>query len=152
MITIKSNKELFFGQAKVGYVRMAIDTITNRPSERTYELKIIDTCFKIEQEEIPTYNEATSNYEKKTAMVEVPIARKERYVIYNYDTIEGLAKVLNLKRSDFDGEIKYINELFRQGLLLITKKECQDSLSGIVGKGMYLSEVQDWEIENYDNN
>ena len=96
MITIKSNKELFFGQAKVGYVRMAIDTITNRPSERTYELKIIDTCFKIEQEEIPTYNEATSTYEKKTAMVEVPIARKERYVIYNYDTIEGLAKVLNL--------------------------------------------------------
>nr|DAM45110.1 MAG TPA: hypothetical protein [Caudoviricetes sp.] len=147
MISIKSNKELFFGQAKLGYVRMHIDMIINRPTERTYELKIVDSCFKLEEEEVPVYDEVNHVYERKTVTVEVPIAKKDRFVTYNYETVEGLAKVLNLKRTDFDSDTKYINELFRQGLLLTTKKECQDSISGISGKGMYLSEVQDWEIE-----
>lgn len=76
MISIKSNKELFFGQAKLGYVRMHIDMIINRPSERTYELKIVDSCFKLEEEEVPVYDEVNHAYERKTVTVEVPIAKK----------------------------------------------------------------------------
>lgn len=32
MIAIRSNKELFFGEAKAGFIRMEIEEIINRPS------------------------------------------------------------------------------------------------------------------------
>ena len=56
-----------------------------------------------------------------------------------------LGKILQLKDSDFPSLTDYINELFRQGLLITTQQECQKGISG-EGKGMYFSEAQDWII------
>lgn len=47
MIAIQSNKKLQFPPANVGYVKMEIDLIQNKPIEEVYEIRIIDTCFDI---------------------------------------------------------------------------------------------------------
>ena len=33
-ISVKTNKEFFFGGAKIGFIKMTIDSITNLPKER----------------------------------------------------------------------------------------------------------------------
>ena len=37
------------------------------------------------------------------------------------------------------------NKLFQKGLLIIIQSECQQGISG-EGKGMYFSEINDWQI------
>ena len=132
MIAIRSNKELFFGEAKSGFIRMEI---INRPSTQTYTLRIVDTCFKEIEEEVEVWNETEGVMKTEKIKDERIQGHKTRYVSYSYDQVKILA------------EVEYINELFKLGLLIVTQKECKESLAGYENKGMYLSEATDWELE-----
>lgn len=147
MIAIRSNKELFFGEAKAGFIRMEIEEIINRPATQTYTLRIVDTCFKEIEEEIEVWNETEGVMKTERIKDERTQGQKTRYVSYSYDQFKILAKVLKLDKSKFPSEVEYINELFKLGLLIVTQKECKESLAGYENKGMYLSEMADWELE-----
>lgn len=147
MIAIRSKKELFFGEAKAGFIRMEIDEIINKPSTQMYTLKIIDTCFKEVEEEVEVWNEAEGVMKTEKIKDERIQGQKTRYVSYSYDHVKGLAAILKLNKSKFPSEVEYINELFKKGLLIVTQKECVESLAGYDNKGMYLSEATDCELE-----
>lgn len=147
MIAIRSNKELFFGEAKAGFIRMEIEEIINRPSTQTYALRIVDTCFKEIEEEVEVWNETEGVMKTEKIKDERIQGHKTRYVSYSYDQVKILAEVLKLNKSKFPSEVEYINELFKLGLLIVTQKECKESLTGYENKGMYLSEATDWELE-----
>lgn len=57
MIAVKSNKVLQFPPTYRGIVTMEIDMIINRPEAEAYEMRIIDTCTKIVQKEVPVIGE-----------------------------------------------------------------------------------------------
>lgn len=143
MIAIRSNKELFFGEAKAGFIRMEIEEIINRPATQTYTLRIVDTCFK----EIEVWSETEGVMKTERIKDERIQGQKTRYVTYSYNQVKILAEVLKLNKSKFPSEVEYINELFKLGLLIVTQKECKESLAGYENKGMYLSEATDWELE-----
>jgi hypothetical protein len=147
MIAIRSNKELFFGEAKSGFIRMEIEEIINRPASQTYTLRIVDTCFKEIEEEIEVWSETEKVMKTEKIKDERLQGQKTRYVSYSYNQVKILAEVLKLNKSKFPSEVEYINELFKLGLLIVTQKECKDSLAGYENKGMYLSEATDWELE-----
>lgn len=147
MIAIRSNKELFFGEAKLGFIRMEVEEIINRPASQTYTLRIVDTCFKEIEEEIEVWNETEGVMKTEKIKDERIQGQKTRYVSYSYNHIKGLADALKLDKSKFPSEVEYINELFKLGLLIVTQKECKESLAGYENKGMYLSEATDWELE-----
>jgi hypothetical protein len=142
MIAIQSKVKLQFPPACVGFVKMEIDLIQNKPSEEVYEIRIIDTCFEIingEQEVLEN-----GEFVKKQVEVEKILGTNTRLKKYAYAELIGIGKMLNIDFSDNSKTIENINELFSKGLLLITQSECQQGISG-EGKGMYFSNVQDWE-------
>jgi hypothetical protein len=130
MIAIKSNKELYFPSGK-GFVTMSMDMIINRPETGTYEMRIVDTC------------------ERETMMDNQPITQfvgfMTRFKTMTYEELDALAELLNVDMTV--GSLREnINELFRQGLLIVTQKECVDGIYGEPGLGQYASQAQDWEI------
>ena len=145
MIAIKSEKKLLFPPASVGYVTMEIDLIQNKPKEGVYELRIIDTCTDNVLEKISVPNEDGTGLEEKEVEVVKTLGTNVKFKTYTYEELAMLGKILQLKDSDFPSLTDYINELFRQGLLITTQQECQKGISG-EGRGMYFSEAQDWEI------
>lgn len=158
MIAIQSNKQLQFPPANVGYVRMEIDLIQNKPNEGVYELRIIDTCFEkiITQKLKPSYVPQYTTDEPPILIEPLPtdyedietekvLEKHTRFKKYGYEDLKQLAQSLNIDFSDTLLTVENINSLFREGLLLVTQGECQAGISG-VGKGMYFSEVTDWEL------
>ena len=144
MIAIQSNKKLQFPPASVGYVTMEIDLIQNKPKEEVCELRILDTCTDVVIEKNPVLNTQGEIVEEEKEVVKV-LGTNFRYKSYTYQELAQLGQTLNLDASNFPSSIDYINELFKQGLLVITQQECQEGISG-EGKGMYFSEAQDWVI------
>lgn len=156
MIAIQSNKKLQFPPASVGYVKMEIDLIQNKPIEEVYEIRIIDTCFdmvlekqlkknyvpKITEKEPITLIEPTEEDYEDVEIVKV-FGTNTRLKRYTYSELKQLSTKLNIDFSDNSLTLQNINELFRQGLLVTTQLECQQGISGNK-KGMYFSEVQDW--------
>lgn len=140
-IAIKSNKDLMFPPSYRGIVTTEIDLIQNKPAHEVYELRIIDTCTKQVEEEIENFNPETQQTETKTVTITkvlgTPVTRLKSY---KYAELGQLSAVLNLNTEDFETQTDYINELFRQGLLITTQQECE------AGSGMYFSEASDWEI------
>lgn len=143
MIAIQSNKKLQFPPASVGYVKMEIDLIQNKASEEVYEVRIIDTCFDkvTETKEVIEDGQTVQKLEEVTKI----LGTNTRFKKYQYAELKELGKLLNIDFSDNSKTIENINQLFREGLLLITQSECQQGISG-TGKGMYFSQAQDWEI------
>lgn len=143
MIAIQSNKKLQFPPVSVGYVKMEIDLIQNKASEQVYEIRIIDTCFDkvIETKEVIENGQLVQKQEEVTSI----LGTNTRLKKYQYTELKELGKLLNIDFSDNSKTIENINQLFREGLLLITQLECQQGISG-TGKGMYFSQAQDWEI------
>lgn len=130
MIAIKSNRELYFPSGK-GFVTMNIDMIINRPEMGVYEMRIVDTCEK----------ETTVNGETITQFV----GFITRFKTMTYTELDDLVQLLNVDMTI--GSLREnINELFRQGLLIVTQKECVDGIYGEPGLGQYASQAQDWEI------
>ena len=144
MIAIKSTKKLQFPPASIGYVTMEIDLIQNKPNDEVYELRIIDTCTDvvIEKTFVPNIQGEIEEQEKEVVKV---LGTNIRSKSYTYQELSQLGQILNLNISNFPSLTDYINELFRQGLLITTQQECQKGISG-EGKGMYFSEAQDWII------
>ena len=142
MIAIQSTKKLQFPPASVGFVKMEIDLIQNKPSEELYELRIVDTCFDNIKEEIKTLNEQGELVKEVKDTVKV-FGTNVRFKTYTYAQLKQLATQLNVDFSDNTLTLENINQLFREGLLLITQLECQQGIS-TPGKGMYFSEAQDW--------
>ena len=142
IIAIKSNKKLKFPPTSVGYVVMEIDLIQNKPKEGVYELRIVDRCVEDVLEKVHIINEQGES-EEKDVLIEKTIASTTRFKTYTYDELSMLGKILQLNVLDFPSLTDYINELFRQGLLITTQQECQKGISG-EGRGMYFSEAQDW--------
>jgi hypothetical protein len=128
-IAIKTNIKLQFPPANVGYIRIEIDLIQNKQNESVYELRLKDTCFDIINSE------------------EVVLATNTRFKKYNYADINYIGQIVNVDFSDNTQRINQINEIFARGLLAITQQECLDGISGIPDKGMYFSEVQNWELD-----
>lgn len=164
MIAIQSNKNLMFPPSHRGIVTMEIDLIQNRPREEMYEMRIIDSCHIDVEEEYTQMEEngtkevpnpefqinpdapeflTVPNYEEvtKTRTVKKQIGKDVyRTKKMSYTELDQLAQILQVDMTDTSGLRENINELFRQGLLLITQQECQ------AGEGNYFSEAQDWEI------
>lgn len=154
-IAIKSTVKLSFPPAYTGFVEMEIDLIQNKPSEKLYELRIVDSCYDFVEETVflpvPRKETAQDGESEIQDFVERKVTRKKifgtnvRFKTYTYAEISTLALSLNLNRSEYETETEFINDLFRHGLLLTTRLECQQNLSG-EGKGMYFSVPEVWEI------
>ena len=144
MIAIQSTKKLQFPPASIGYITMEIDLVQNKPKEEVYELRIVDTCTDVVVEKTPILNIQGEIEEEEKEVVKV-LGTNVRSKIYTYQELSQLGQILKLNVSNFPSLTDYINELFKQGLLITTQQECQKGISG-EGKGMYFSEVQDWII------
>ena len=142
MIAIQSTKKLQFPPTSVGFVKMEIDLIQNKPKEEVYELRIADTCTDVVIEKTPVLNIQGEIEEEEKEVVKV-LGTNFRYKSYTYQELSQLEQILNLNVSNFPSLIDYINELFKQELLITTQQECQKGISE-EGKGMYFSEAQDW--------
>ena len=123
---------------------MEIDLVQNKPKEEVYELRIVDTCTDVVLEKTPVFNIQGEVEEEEKEVVKV-LGTNIRSKSYTYQELSQLGQILNLNISNFPSLTDYINELFRQGLLITTQQECQKGISG-EGKGMYFSEAQDWII------
>lgn len=149
-VAIKSTVKLRFPPRFEGFVEMRIKDITNSPEEERYRLLIVDTCYDYEDIENEIYED---NYDpdtgegltKEVVRTRVDYHEQIRERFYSYSELSILGKMLNLDKSKFKDETEYINELFTQGLLLMTQKECMDNISG-PGLGMYFSKVNEWVI------
>ena len=144
MIAIQSNKKLMFPPASVGFIKMEIDLIQNKPSEGLYEIRIVDSCIDITTETIPLLESDGTPVENQVETTKV-LASTTRFKTYTYEQLNQLGNLLQINITDFPSLTDYINELFRRGLLLTTQQECERGLS-VPGKGMYFSEAQDWVI------
>ncbi|HAT77707.1 MAG TPA: hypothetical protein DCS19_13030 [Flavobacterium sp.] len=151
MITtaIQSNKKLQFPPASVGYVKMEIDLIQNKPTLERYELRIVDTCFDyvlekqlkkgyVSQEDI----EPTDDDYEDVEVIKI-LGTNTRFKHYSYDELRQLSQML--PNVEYDNEIDKINALFQLGLLITTQGECVQGISG-EGLGMYFSKSTDWEL------
>ena len=146
MIAIQSNKRLQFPPASVGFIKMEMDLIQNKPSEGLYELRIVDSCIDTITETVSSLKPDGTPEENQVETTKV-LASTTRFKTYTYEQLNQLGNLLQINTTDFSSLTDYINELFRKGLLLITQQECQQGIS-MPGKGMYFSEAQDWEIIN----
>lgn len=148
MIAIQSNKKLQFPPASVGFVRMEIDLIQNKPKEEVYELRIIDTCFEYGTERrlklsyVQQENVDPTEDDYEDVEIEVVLGKNTRFKTYSYDELKQMSQII--PTSNADNEIDQINGLFKNGLLFITQMECSQNISG-EGKGMYFSQTTDWE-------
>ena len=106
-------------------------------------MRIIDTCTDNILEKISVPNEDGTGLEEKEVEVVKTLGTNVRFKTYTYDELAMLGKILQLNVLDFPSLTDYINELFRQELLITTQQECQKGISG-EGRGMYFSEAQDW--------
>ena len=144
IIAIQSNKKLMFPPASVGFIKMEIDLIQNKPSEGLYEIRIVDSCIDTITETVSSLKPDGTPEENQVETTKV-LASITRFKTYTYDQLDQLGNLLQINITDFSSLTDYINELFRRGLLLTTQQECQKGISG-EGKGMYFSEAQDWVI------
>ncbi len=154
-IAIVSNEKLHFPPVYQGYVEMNIEVIQNKPEQEIYELRIVDTCFDWIEEDyqepiitppIEEGGKPVIEFETRTRRIKKIFAQSVRPLkVFTYDELANLAKLISLKRVDFESDTEFINELFRRGFLLMTKQECTVGLNG-TGKGMYFSTADVWSI------
>ncbi|MBU8884078.1 hypothetical protein KSK37_13370 [Kaistella sp. DKR-2] len=145
MIAIKSNKDLMFPPSFKGTVTMKMDLIQNKPDQQVYEIRITDTCTKEVEEEIEVSvdTDGENQTQTQTQLVTKQFGKEQvRFKTMSYAELDALASELNIDLSDKTQLRENINELFRQGFLLVTQKECLE------GRGIYFSEAQDWETVN----
>lgn len=141
-IAIRSKKKLPFDLvARIeGFIKVEID-LYQRTKEGWY-LRIIDTCtYEVqEQEEQP-------NPENPAEMISVPVKVEKtasiiREKVYPAEFLNTLAIAVNAKKLIKNESFAVdLDKLFQAGLLALTQQECME------GKGIYLSNAQDWEID-----
>jgi hypothetical protein len=143
-IAIETIREFQFDGDRAGYIRMEIQSVTNDIVSEIYTLNILDSAFKIETVQVRKDNPASEDDIFETSTARFNIASKLRTISKSYKDLDGLAKLLNLKRENFKTETEYINTLFSKGLMLITQQECTSGYMG-EGLGRYKTKAQDWK-------
>lgn len=137
MIAIQSKKPLFFPPNHKGIITVEITKISNRPKEEYYDITFRDTCYIVVQEQNKIIDE---NGEPQIVTKEVKRYlgnSQTRTKSYPYKKIKEMFK---LSSADAElNEVDKFNEFFRQILLTLTQKECND------GNGIYLSKAKDWK-------
>lgn len=143
MIAIQTKKDVIFKTSK-GKVRMEIDLIQNKPNEKVYELRIIDSVYKNVTENIQKGMDKNDQpiLEERTSFKQVD-KNEARFKTFKYEEFDALVSAMGV---DTSVSVDAINDVFRQGLLFITQQECQAGITGEPGFGMYFTEAQDWEI------
>lgn len=136
-IRIKSNKPLMFPPMHRGFVRMEIDLIQNKPTERQYTLRIVDTCFELEDVVEHTEDGGTRTVKREKILGQL----NTRFKTMSYDELDAIVLASQGSMGRVSLSVTAVNTIFQQGLLMVTRKECQE------GKGMYFSKMEDWELE-----
>lgn len=133
IIAIKSNRELDFDLVTriKGIVTVRIKNYEKKVDEGLWRVTLEDTCV----EEIVTGQDEEGN-----DIIETKTQSNIRFSEYDDATMNQLSLAIQLPAPDPSELAEYVENVFRQGLLLKTQMECAD------GKGIYLSEAQDWEI------
>lgn len=141
-IAIRSKRKLPFDLvARIeGFIKVEID-LYQRTKEGWY-LRIIDTCtYEVEEQE------EQLNPENPVEMISVPVKVEKtasiiREKVYPAEFLNTLAMAVNAKKLIKNESFAVdLDRLFQAGLLALTQQECQE------GKGIYLSNAQDWEID-----
>lgn len=127
-----------------GIIKVEIDLYQR--TKNGWYLRIIDTCtYEIEEMQWQPTPESPEE------MIQVPIMVKKtqsitREKVYPAEFLNGLAIAVNakkiLKNETFALDL---DKLFKVGLLALTQKECLE------GKGIYLSNAEDWELCECEN-
>lgn len=149
MIAIKSNKPLTFDPVtrEMGTITVSIESYIRNPINKTFTLNIVDLVEYESSTEIQSRvlvgldenNEEVYEIQPKT----VRVKRKKqvnRTKTYPEAQLIELAQTLGITEVNISNIIYRLDELFLKGLLAITQQECLE------GKGIYLSEAEDWEI------
>ena len=145
-IAIETTGEFTLHLAIRGFIETEISKVTNIPEREEYELMITDKCFRKEKEWHPFEGE-NGVVESREIEVKKEIGRLERPVkIMTYQELKQIAMATVINRADFDCDVTYINTLFQRGLLLITQKECMESILGVKNKGMFGTEAKHWKL------
>lgn len=140
-IAIQSTKELPFDiVSRVnGIITVEIDLY--QKTKQGWYLRLVDTC-DYEEEELheqpnPENPEEMLKVSVKVSKSQSKIREKE----YPSEFLNQLAMGANAK-ANLDNETfaHDLDKLFQTGLLLLTQQEC------LAGKGIYMSEAQDWKI------
>lgn len=145
-IAIKSKRKLPFDivQRIEGFIKVEIDLYQR--TKKGWYFRIVDTCT-YEEEEM----QWRPNPENPEEMIQVPIMVEKtktriREKEYPADFLNGLAIAVNakkiLKNETFALDL---DKLFKVGLLALTQKECME------GKGICLSNAEDWELCECEN-
>lgn len=145
-IAIKSKRKLPFDivQRIEGFIKVEIDLYQR--TKNGWYLRIVDTCTYGEESV-----EVQPNPENPEEMIQVPVMVEKtqsitREKVYPAEFLNGLALAVNakkiLKNETFAEDL---DKLFKVGLLALTQKECLD------GKGIYLSNAEDWELCECEN-
>ncbi|MCX8526149.1 hypothetical protein OF897_19730 [Chryseobacterium formosus] len=144
MIAIQTNKDVIFNSTR-GIIKMEIDLCQNKPNQKIYEMRIIDSISKVLDQEVTTKDEEGNDVKETIQVRKTFDTKPPRFKTMTYKELDALAEILNIDITQGNFR-ESINELFRRGLLAITQKECIDGISGEVGRGLYFTEAQDWEI------
>lgn len=137
-IAIKTKKALRFFPSYEGIITVKIESITHRPEQGIYELRLIDMCSKMELKEFPIPTMTGTEMVSKEIEV-MQGAPHHRSKTMTYADLDALTTNFDFDRENLN-ERELMDEMFRQGLLLVTQMECAK------GEGLYFSQAADWEI------
>ena len=138
MIAIKTKTHLPFQPSFEGFIKMNVVNIINYPGSEMYQMNIEDYCYIDDERKgwDSEGNEIMIPYEK--ILYKYPV----RPVPLSSEKIDMLTSAINVDLSDKTKLRENLDEVFRQGLLLLTQMECNDP----VEKGRYFTKAEDWEI------
>ena len=146
MIKLKSNKELIFPPLDRGFVTMNVDIIQNKPNEKVYEFRIVDTCTKkVMKDFVVPDLEAEIQLNKEGNQI-TKIEQKEveeqvgssitRFETVSYQDFDEFCNTLPQMQINSETQ----NENFKKYYKYKVEKDATE------GKGLYYSEAGDFEF------
>lgn len=143
-IAIKTREKFFFKGATKGFIEIKIKLAQLIFEERKWELVLQDTCYDFfETEKLREGTDDNPIFDTVTYRKDLDYEIRPNRT-FTFEEIDELAKITEVDKNNFYNDMDYIKEVFRKGLLHITKEECK---KGILeeGKGMYNTSHTDWE-------
>lgn len=138
LISIESTRELPVDMISrdSGIIAVEIVNFEKKINEGIWRLTLKDYIIK---EEIVGQDSVGQDI-----IQEIKTEITTRFSEYTDEEMNTLSALVNLPAPDASELAEFVEEVFRQGLLLKTQQEC------LQGKGIYFSEAQDWVIINED--
>lgn len=137
-IAIKTKTHKPFPPSFEGFIKMEVIGYTKHPRTDTYQLNIEDYCYVDSERKgwDSEGNEIMVPYEK--ILYKYPV----RAVILDAEKVGMLGSAVSVDLCDKSKLGENMDEVFREGLLLLTQMECNDPNE----KGRYFTKAEDWEI------